>query len=73
VQVTNFQETDDEDNTDSMIDITNIKTENDSDMEEEEEDVVQPCEPSLFTVTPKRDYPWLADTNYMSHESFNEK
>jgi hypothetical protein len=73
VQVTNFQETDEEDNIDPSIDITNIKQEKDSDADEYEDDAVPPCEPSLFTVTPKRDYPWLEDADSRPEETYDEK
>jgi hypothetical protein len=73
VQVTNFQETDEEDSTDPTVDITNIKQEKESDGDDYENDVVPPCEPSLFTVTPKRDYPWLTEADSRPEETYDEK
>lgn len=59
VQITNYQEIDDEGEADRHLSMIKQEAEDYQSSDEGEE---IPCEKSLFTACPKREYPWLVDS-----------
>lgn len=73
VQITNYQEIDDESEANRHLSMIKQEAEDYQSSTESEE---IPCEKSLFTVCPKREYPWLADSpkkKTLDDTSDNEK
>lgn len=58
IQVTNFQEYKEDQGKDESLILQNIKMEPHSEQESDEEQYNLTCEKSLFTIKPKREYPW---------------